>query len=38
MSVTNLPPGQLPPLRMRAVGSRVLRTEDPRLLTGRGNY
>lgn len=38
MTTAHLPPGELPQLRMRSVGSRVLRGEDPRLLTGRGSY
>ncbi|MGD9530170.1 xanthine dehydrogenase family protein molybdopterin-binding subunit [Pseudonocardia sp.] len=38
MTLADTGPGRLPSLRMRAVGSPVLRTEDPRLLTGRGAY
>lgn len=33
-----MPTGELPSLRMRSVGTRVQRVEDPRLLTGRGRY
>ena len=38
MTIADMPTGQLPALRMQSVGTPVQRTEDPRLLSGRGRY